>query len=589
MSFTPFARSWWRVSALIALLSLGGTAFAQVASTTDPRASLKAGWFDAAQAIKGLELVGHHNRTPGFINPGNPGDFGFASSDLAFSGNYVFQGSFNGMQVWDVSNPARPTLRTAFTCSGGQGDPTVYGKLLFMSVEETRGRVDCGTQGVQDTVSALRFRGVRIFDISNIDNPKQVAAVQTCRGSHTHTLVVDPKDKANVYIYVSGTSVVRSGNELAGCSGASPDKDPNTSLFRIEVIKVPLASPQDAKVIATPRIFADSTGQVAGLWRGGPHGPGTQTTSETNQCHDITVYSAIGLALGACSGNGLLIDISDPGNPRRITEVIDENFAYWHSATFSNDGSKVIFTDEWGGGTLPRCRVTDRLTWGADAIFTLKNRKLTAAGYYKLPVAQTDAENCVAHNGSLIPVPGRDIFVQGWYQGGISIVDFTDPAHATEIAYFDRGPIDAKQLYLGGHWSAYWYNGHIYGAEIARGLDILQLKPSDMLSQNEIDAAKLVRFEQYNVQNQQRNVWPAAFPVARSFLDQLVRGNGIAKGRATAIATALTAAEKQSGAQRKAALNDLATQLDRDAASAADGGKVKVLAGVVRDMANASK
>ena len=215
----------------------------------------------------------------------------------------------------------------------------------------------------------------------------------------------------------------------------------------------------------------------------------------TNQCHDITVFPEIGLAAGACSGNGILLDICDPVNPVRLDQVVDKNFAYWHSATFNNDGTKVIFTDEWGGGTRPRCRATDLPTWGADAIFDIVDRKLRFEGYYKMPAPQTEQENCVAHNGSLIPVPGRDIMVQAWYQGGVSVFDFTDSANPVEIAFFDRGPIDAKQLVSGGYWSTYWYNGHIYGAEIARGIDVFRLKPSEHLSQNEIDAATLVRID----------------------------------------------------------------------------------------------
>jgi hypothetical protein len=577
-------------SALTALALLSATVLsAQAPNTTDPRAALKAGLMDAGEAIRNLEMVSHRPRPQAFINPADPGDFGFINSDLAFSGNFVFQGNYHGFQVWDISDAANPTLRTAYPCIGGQGDVSVYGTLLFVSVEETRGRVDCGAQGVADTVSAERFRGVRIFDIRDIDHPKQVAAVQTCRGSHTHTLVTDPNDYANIYIYVSGTSVVRSPYELAGCSSLTPDKDPNTSLFRIEVIKVPLASPKDARVVNYVRLFTDSTGAVAGLWKGGAHGEGTQSTSETNQCHDITAYTAIGLAAGACSGNGILIDIRDPSKPRRLTEVMDPNFAYWHSATFSNDGSKVIFTDEWGGGTQPRCRVTDKPQWGADAFFTLKNNKLTFAGYYKLPAAQTDKENCVAHNGSLIPVPGRDIFVQAWYQGGLSVIDFTDAAHPKEIAYYDRGPVDSTKLVLAGFWSAYWYNGYIFGSEIARGLDIFQLKASAQLSQNEIDAAKLVRFAQLNVQDQPRLVWPASFAVTRAYLDQLVRGNGLAKGRTSTVARELASAEKLAGEKQRAALTQLATRLDGDAATAADQPRVRALAASVRGLASAQK
>jgi hypothetical protein len=576
------------------LLALAGSLFAVTAGAQgdsvainhdDPRIGLRAGYTDAAEAARNLVLVGHAQRLPNFGNPQNLGDFAFLNGDLAFKGNYAYQGGFNGLQIWDISNPKNPTLRTSFVCPGGQGDPSIYGNLLFFSVEETRGRVDCGGQGVADTVSAERFRGVRIFDVSDLDHPKQVAAVQTCRGSHTHTLVIDPNDPENVYIYVSGTSVVRSGAELAGCAHPTSISDTTTSLFRIDIIKVPLAAPQNARVVNSPRIFADSLGAIAGLWIGGTHGPGTQNTTQTNMCHDITVYSAIGLAAGACSGNGILLDIRDPVHPKRVAAVMDPNFAYWHSATFNNDGTKVLFTDEWGGGMAPRCRPTDKLTWGADAIFNRTGDKMTPAGYYKLPVAQTDQENCVAHNGSLIPVPGRDIMTQAWYQGGVSVFDFTDAAHPKEIAFFDRGPMDSTKLLLGGDWGTYWYNGYIYASEIDRGLDILDLKPSDQLSQNEIDAAKLVRFDTFNPQNQPKLVWPASYVVARAYLDQLVRDKGVTADQSSSIARDLNRAEKLKGASEKAALASLATRLDRDAKTAADPTRVEALAGAVRNLA----
>lgn len=577
------------ISAFVA--GVASTAGAQMDSlprtSGDPRIGLRAGLTNAAQAASGLTLVGHGAKPDDFQNPANPGDFGFLNGDLAFGGNYVYQGGFHGIQIWDVSNVANPTLRLKYVCPGGQGDVSVYRNLLFMSVEEARGRVDCGGQGIQDTVSADRFRGVRILDISDIDHPKQLAAVQTCRGSHTHTLVLDPRDPANVYIYVSGTSVVRSPNELAGCSGLPPERDPNTSLFRIDVIKVPLAAPQNARVIGSPRIFADSAGNIAGLWKGGTHGQGTQSTNVTNQCHDITAYSAIGLAAGACSGNGLLLDIRDPANPKRLDAAMDPNFAYWHSATFNNAGTKVVYTDEWGGGVAPRCRATDPMRWGADAIFTISGKKLQPQGYYKLPVAQTDVENCVAHNGSLIPVPGRDIMSQGWYQGGVSVFDFSDAAHPKEIAFFDRGPMDSTKLYISGSWGAYWHNGHIYSSEIGRGLDILDLVPSDNLSQNEIDAAKLIHFDIDNPQNQQKLVWPASFVVARAYVDQLARGNGLSSARLSIISRDLARAEKLSGSARRAALTRTAAQLDRDASTAADAPRVKMLASEVRDLARA--
>ena len=588
---SPARRSILHLRHLLILAGslLAATAGAQgdsvAISHNDPRIGLRAGYNDAAEVARNMELVGHGARPQNFGNAQNPGDFAFLNGDLAFSGNYAFQGGFNGLQIWDISNPKSPTLRTSLVCPGGQGDPSVYKNLLFFSVEETRGRVDCGTQGVTDTVSAERFRGVRIFDISDLDHPKQVAAVQTCRGSHTHTLVIDPNDPENVYIYVSGTSVVRSGSELAGCSRGASLSDTTTSLFRIDIIKVPVAAPQNARVVNSPRIFADSVGAIAGLWKGGTHGAGTQTTSQTNQCHDITVYSAIGLAAGACSGNGVLLDIHDPANPKRIAAVMDPNFAYWHSATFNNDGTKVVFTDEWGGGMAPRCRATDKLTWGADAIFYRAGDRLTPAGYYKLPVVQTDQENCVAHNGSLIPVPGRDIMTQAWYQGGISVFDFTDPAHAKEIAFFDRGPMDSTKLLLGGDWGTYWYNGHIYASEIDRGLDVLDLKPSDQLSQNEIDAAKLVHFDVFNPQNQPKLVWPASYVVARAYLDQLVRDNGIPRDRSTSIARDLGRAEKLKGASERTALTQLATRIDRDVRGSSDPTRMQALAGTVRGLA----
>jgi hypothetical protein len=439
-------------------------------------------------------------------------------------------------------------------------------------------------------VSAERFRGVRIFDISNLDHPRQVGAVQTCRGSHTHTLVTDPHDAANVYIYVSGTNQVRPGSELAGCSDRTPEEDPNTSLFRIEVIQVPVAAPHEARIVNAPRIFADATGNIGGLWRGGDHGEGTQETSETDQCHDITVYTELGLAAGACSGNGILLDIRDPANPKRIDEVSDPNFAYWHSATFNNDGTSLLFTDEWGGGGAPRCRETDRPEWGANALFTLSGNDMQPVGYYKLPAPQTKEENCVAHNGSLIPVPGRDIMAQAWYQGGLSLFDFTDPAHPVEIAYFDRGPADGTKMILGGYWSTYWYNGFIYGSEIVRGLDVFELTPSEYLSQNEIDAARLVKFDHFNVQNQQRLVWPASVVVARAYLDQLVRGNGISTDRLSRLQTELQQAERAAvGPAKQAAFSQLArtaAELERDAqtANAANARRLRLLATTLRDL-----
>jgi hypothetical protein len=527
----------------------------------------------------------------------------FANSDLAFQGNHLFQGNFYGLNIFDISNPAKPSLLTTMVCPGGQNDVSVYKNLLFMSVEMANGRLDCGTQGFppappQPTPAAGeeakpkpppaqkdRFRGVRIFDITDIKNPKQVAAVQTCRGSHTHTLVVDPNDKNNVYIYVSGTSFVRQNEELAGCSGEAPDKDPNTSLFRIDVIKVPLAAPQNAQIVSTPRLFGDpQTGAPSSLMSGGTHGKDKPTP--TDQCHDITVYSAIGLAAGACSGNGILIDIKDPANPKRLDAVNDPNYAYWHSASFSNDGKKLLFTDEWGGGLGARCRANDPNKWGADAVFTVEGNKLKFASYYKLPAAQADTENCVAHNGSLIPVPGRDIVVQAWYQGGVSVMDFTDAEHPTEIAYFDRGPIFPNLLVLGGHWSAYWYNGRIYASEIARGLDIFELTPTKLLTQNEIDAAKTVHLAELNVQNQQKIEWPKRLIVAKAYVDQLERSQALSADQVASLRTAIQKAEaSRLNKSSVASLKKLAPSLETAAGSKSgvDATRLQSLAAILKN------
>ena len=482
-------------------------------------------------------------------------------------------GNFHGFNAYDIESAKSPRLLASVVCPGGQGDVSIYGNLLFMSVEQTRGRIDCGVQGVPEPISKERFRGVRIFDITDITKPKQVAAVQTCRGSHTHTLV--PKDKQTLYVYGSGTGGVRSGEELADCSGGDPKDNPNTALFSIDVIEVPLGNPEKARVVNRPRIFSDDkSGAIAGLFPGGDHGPGTQRTSTTNQCHDITVFPEVGLAAGACSGNGILLDISDPANPKRLDHVADKNFAYWHSATFNNDGTKVIFTDEWGGGTRPRCRATDLPNWGANAIFDIVDKKMTFGGYYKMPAAQTETENCVAHNGSLIPVPGRDIMVQGWYQGGVSVFDFTDAANPVEIAYFDRGPLDAKNLIVGGYWSTYWYNGNLYGSEISRGMDIFKLLPTPLLSQNEIDAATQWRVTEFNAQNQPLVKFEPTTAVAKSYLDQLNRSKSISAERAKAVADGLAKVDElRTGKERSAAatlenLDAVAAQLAADAKAA---------------------
>jgi len=582
------------VSMLLAAVASTG-AQQQTQSTGDPRVGLKPGFTDAGQAAKNLELVASMPKPPGFDDPGGAGGLNFANSDMAFKGPHLFIGNFAGFNFYNIEDPRKPQLKVSVPCPGGQGDLSVYGNLLFMSVEQTRGRVDCGTQGVIQTVSKERFRGVRIFDITDITRPKQVAAVQTCRGSHTHTLVTNSKDKDKIYVYGSGTGGARPGEELEGCSAGDPTQDPNTALFSIDVIEVLVKQPEKAHIVNRPRIFADpTTGAISGLWQGGAHGAGTQRTSVTNQCHDITAFPAVGLAAGACSGNGILLDIKDPVNPKRLDAVVDPNFAYWHSATFNNDGTKVLFTDEWGGGTSPRCRSTDLLTWGADAIFDIVDGRLKFGGYYKMPAAQTEQENCVAHNGSLIPVPGRDIKAQAWYQGGVSVFDFTESSNAYEIAYFDRGPLDATKIITAGYWSTYWYNGYIYGSEIARGLDIFKLTPSEFLSQNELDAALLVKFDEFNPQEQPKVVWPNEFVVAKAYLDQLARSQALTPDTVAALDAAMDTAETSTGASRKAAvdaLEPLVSQLEKDAATAKprDAKTMRAAADVIKAKAKTLK
>ena len=616
----------------------------------DPRVGLRAGQYDAAEATWNMRVLSRTRPSEKFVTSTN--------SDLSFTGKYAIQGSYNGYQVWDISNPAQPTLAIAYFCPASQSDVSVYRNLLFVSGEGNSGRLDCGAQGVRDTVSKERLRGVRIFDITDIKAPKYVANVQTCRGSHTHTVLEDPKDKENVYVYVSGSAGVRSPSELPGCVRADPGKDPNSALFRIEVIKVPLAHPEQAAIVSSPRIFDDLThptthaearedieeaakeaaaARAKGLFtvpifgkeeilppqfskmlldsivtkRGGTGaatsadsaelraglpalvarmigdtpGEGGKPKPGPTQCHDITVFPAIGLAGGACEGYGLLLDIRNPTAPVRLAAAADSNFSYWHSATFNNDGTKMLFSDEWGGGGQAKCRATDRKEWGADALFTIENGKLVFQSYYKMMAPQTVHENCVAHNGSMIPIPGRDVMVQSWYQGGISVFDWTDVKNPHEIAYFDRGPVDSTRMGNGGTWSVYWYNGVMVSSEISRGLDVMELTPSAHVSQNEIDAAKTVVFDHLNAQGQPKFVWPASFALARAFADQIERSNGLSAERLTSVRATLTSAEAVSGNARKSALKALASSLEKDAATSTDAAKVKKLAAAVRDLA----
>ena len=614
--------------------------------TPDPRVGLGAGPGNTAEtAIWNMRLI---SNTP------SPAPFaGVTNSDLAFQGNYVFQGNYNGFQVWDISNPMQPTLRKGFLCPASQSDVSVYRNLLFVSGEGYSGRLDCGTQGVPDPISPDRLRGLRIFDISDIDNPRYVGNVQTCRGSHTHSLLVPENDPNNVYVYISGSAPVRHADELAGCSDAMPDADPNSALFRIEVIRVPLNNPAAAAIVSSPRIFtqlaavqshgeapedrAAREAQVAAARAAGGFivriegreqtisrgfttalldsiveargGTGAPTAADTaalrgsiqgivdaliggdeehgpTQCHDITLYPAINRAGGACEGYGMLLDISDPTNPRRLDAVSDTNFSYWHSATFNNDGTKMLFSDEWGGGGGPKCRASDPYEWGADAIFTVENNQLVHQSYFKLPAAQTPQENCVAHNGSLIPIPGRDVMVQAWYQGGINVFDFTDPENPVEIAFFDRGPVNAQQIAGGGSWSVYWYNGVIVSSEISRGLDILELTPSGFISQCEIEAAKTVHQDYVNPQGQARFEWPASYALACAYVDQLERSGGLdAEDIAGARAELAEARAEGEPDESREELMNLIDELEEEAEGSRDRDKVWMLINTLRELA----
>jgi hypothetical protein len=569
----------------------------------DPRAGLKAGWPDAGQASWNMRLVAAMRPADPFFDPRTPNP-NTTNTDLAFQGKYVIQGNYDGFQIWDVSNPSEPRTAGLMVCRGGQGDVTVYHNLLFLSVEDRAGRLDCGNQGVPDTVSKDRFRGVRIFDISDVAHPKQIADVQLCRGSHTNTLVEDPNDKAHIYIYSSGNAGSRPSSELAGCSETTADDDPDAPRFLIEVIKVPLAHPEQAKVVSTPRILnqlapvtyhaplpEDQARRAAAMAAraaangGAPAGPThTAITPVVMYCHDITIFQATGRAGAACIGYGLLLDVRDPANPKRVAAAADSNIAVWHSATFSNDGKKVVFGDEWTG---PHCRATDNKDWGGLSIYGLAHDSMQFKNYYKIPAGLAATAGCTAHNGSLIPVPGRDIAIYSWYQGGLSVVDWSDASHPKEIAFYTLGPDDSTKVTMGGFWSTYWYNGHIYGSEITRGLDVLELQPNGLLSQNEIDAAKSVHLDIFNPQNQPKIVWPATFALARAYLDQLGRNDGLSAEKRAAVERSLAAAEKQSADARKTSLTTLATKLDGDAATASDAARVRMLATAVRRLAAA--
>jgi LVIVD repeat-containing protein len=586
----------------------------------DPRNGLKYGMLDAGTAAEGMRLVSFTPKPAVFDTARG---LTFINSDLAFHGNYVYQGNFAGFSVWDVSNPAKPNMVTVVPCITAQADPSIVGNLLFISAEGAGNRVDCAKGGVEKP--ADHMAGIRIYDVSNPKSPRLIKNVQTCKGSHTHTVIPSPTDSGVIYLYVSGNQDARPATELAGCNNGTDPADENNSLYRLDVIKVPLAHPEQAAVVTGARIFTDLGAaptsaarreqQAERAARGGRGSRGATAAAAPSasaeappptgprNCHDVTAYPAMHLLAGACASYGLLVDVSNPEKPVRLDARADTNFSLWHTAVFSNDGSKVVFTDEWGGGTQPMCQATSMMQMGGNTILTIKDKKVTQHSYFKIPTAQSAQENCVSHNGGLIPVPGRDLMVQGWYQGGVDVSDFTDPDHPFEVAFFDRGPVDAPPApgdtaggavsrtrgTIGGSWGAYYYNGYIYSSELARGFDVFELEPSDKLSANEIAAAKLVRYAEYNPQSQPHYTFPPAFPVVRSYLDQLVRNNGLAAARTTAIASALDAAEKQDGAARGAALTELASKVDGDVSGAKDGARVSAMAAAMRDLAAASK
>ncbi|MGY1607539.1 LVIVD repeat-containing protein [Geodermatophilus sp. SYSU D00700] len=388
------------------------------------------------------------------------------NSDLAFVDGYAIQGNYNGFSVWDVRRPGSPTLVGQAACLGAQNDVSVYGDIVITSTDSRRVSDDCDapalTRPATSDPTADYWEGIRVWSIADKSNPQLLTSVETDCGSHTNTLVPDPAH-GRMLVYVSSY----------GPSAAQ--KDCQTPHDKISIVAVPDADPASAAVVAEPVLFPD--GGFAGATTAPDEAfPTGRVRSATSGCHDITAYPEKGIAAGACMGQGVLMDISDPLNPQVTSSVTDENFTFWHSATFDNDATKVVFTDELGGGGAPTCNPTIGDELGANAVYDIVDGQLVKRSYFKIPRTQTNEENCVAHNGSLIPnTQGRDIMVQAWYQGGISVWDFTDSANPREIAWFDRGPVSADQLVLGGSWSAYFYDGLVYSSDIQQGFDVLKL------------------------------------------------------------------------------------------------------------------
>ncbi|MEH0974722.1 hypothetical protein V6U77_26665 [Micromonospora sp. CPCC 205546] len=461
-------------------LAAAGLLLASVATATPGNAGVAArsapsGTVGTSTTIPGVDEIVSSPNLRQVANLPKQAPLDATNSDLAFQGRYAFAGNYNGFVVYDISRPTAPTVVSQVYCPGSQNDISVHGDLLFLSTDSSRSDDSCNSTSAPATEKAS-WEGIKVFDISDKANPRYVKAVETACGSHTHTLVPG-KDRRTVYLYVSSYSPRA---EFPDC------QPPHDS---ISIVKVPVKSPTDAAVVASPNLFPD------GGYEGRPGG------SATTGCHDITAYPEKDLAAGACMGDGILMDISDREAPRLINRVRDTvNFAFWHSATFNNAGTKVVFTDELGGGGAATCNEAIGPERGADAIYDITGRgdarTMVFRSYYKIPRMNADTENCVAHNGSLIPVLGRDIMVQAWYQGGISVWDFTDSANPKEIAFWERGPISADRLVGGGTWSAYYYNGYIYSNDMTKGLDVLKLTDWRTWTAN------LVRYRELNAQTQ---------------------------------------------------------------------------------------
>ncbi len=436
---------------------------------TDAEAAIRSGEVPGVDEIVHSDNIEHVTNVPKDALQG-------LNTDLAFQGEYAYTGNYDGFRIFDISNPKKPRTVAQVLCPGSQNDISVSGDLLFLSTDSSRSDDSCSST-TQPATEKSSWEGMKVFDISDKRHPKYVASVETACGSHTHTIIPERRD---VYIYVSSYAP----------NAAFPDcKPPHDG---ISVIKVPRNAPEKSRVVNFPVLFPDG---------GNPGAPANPGVSQTTGCHDITVLPSKDLAAGACMGDGLLFSIKDPEHPKVIDRVQDNvNFAFWHSATFNQTADKVVFTDELGGGGAATCNEEIGPNRGADGIYDIKgrgdHRELVFRSYFKIDRPQADTEVCVAHNGSIVPVKGKDIMVQAWYQGGVSVWDFTNSSKPKEIAYFERGPVSTDAVTTAGPWSAYYYNGYIYSNDIAKGFDVLKL------NDRRTDPAKKVRLDELNVQTQ---------------------------------------------------------------------------------------